>query len=70
MDIRRLTCVIIQKEGRFLVGTIMGSRDLRWSTDSYDAWRTRDIEQARKAARITGGTMMLFNPAVGQLRRL
>ena len=70
MDIRRLTCVIIQKEGRFLVGTIMGSRDLRWSTDSYDAWRTRDIEQARKAARITGGTMMLFNPAVGQLRKL
>ena len=70
MDIRRLTCVIIQKDGRFLVGTIMGSRDLRWSTDSYDAWRTRDIEQARKAARITGGTMMLFNPAVGQLRKL
>ena len=70
MDIRRLTCVIIQKDGRFLVGTIMGSRDLRWSTDSYDTWRTRDIEMARKAARITGGTMMLFNPAVGQLRRL
>lgn len=70
MDIRRLTCVIIQKDGRFLVGTIMGSRDLRWSTDSYDAWRTRDIEMARKAARITGGTMMLFNPAVGQLRKL
>ena len=70
MDIRRLTCVIIQKDGRFLVGTIMGSQDLRWSNDSYDAWRTRSVELARKAAWITGGTMMLFNPAVGQLRKL
>lgn len=70
MDIRKLTCLIIQKDGEYLVGTILGTRQLRWSGYAYEAWRTRDIEKARKAARITGGTMMLFNPAAGQLREM
>ena len=66
MDIRKLTCVIIKKNGEYLVGTILGTLQLRWSRYAYDAWRTRDIEKARKVARITGGTMVLFNPAVGE----
>ena len=70
MDIRLLTCVIIRKDGKYLVGTIMGTRELRWSDSAYDAWRTRSLEQAERAVKITGGTMMLFNPAVGQLRVL
>ena len=70
MDIRLLTCVIIRKNGKYLVGRILGSADLRWSDSPHDAWRTRNREAARQMARRTGGTMMLFNPAAGQLRVL
>lgn len=70
MDIRKLTCLVIRKDGKYLVGAILGTRELRWSDSCYDAWRTREMEKARKAARITGGTMMLFNPAAGQLREM
>lgn len=70
MDIRLLTCVIIRKNGKYLVGRILGTDDLRWSDSPHDAWRTRNREDARDMARIVGGTMMLFNPAAGQLRIL
>ena len=30
-DIRRQTCIIIRKNGEYLVGRILGSKDLRWS---------------------------------------
>lgn len=70
MDIRKLTCVIIQKDGQYLVGMIMWSKQIRWSGAAYDAWRTRDPEQARRIARRVGGTTMLFNPAAGQLRAM
>ena len=67
-DIRRATCVIIRRNHEYLVGTIMYSTDLRWSISPYDAWQTRDIEKARKIARVTGGTMMLWNPVVRQMK--
>lgn len=67
MDIRRETCIIIRKNGEYLVGTILYSTDLRWSTSPYDAWRTRDREKAARIARITGGVMILFNPIVKQM---
>lgn len=70
MDIRLLTCIIIRKNTKYLVGRVLGSSELRWSDSPHDAWRTRDRETARDMARIVGGTMMLFNPAVGQLRVL
>ena len=70
MDIRLLTCIIIRKNTKFLVGRVLGSSELRWSDSPHDAWRTRDKEAARDMARKTGGIMMLFNPAVGQLRVL
>ena len=70
MDIRLLTCIIIRKNGEYLVGRVLGSEDLRWSYSPHDAWRTRNKDDARDMARIVGGTMMLFNPAVGQLRIL
>ncbi len=66
MDIRRETCIIIRKNGEYLVGTILFSTDLRWSGSTYDAWRTRDRELAAKVARKTGGVMVLFNPIVNQ----
>ena len=67
-DIRRKTCLIIRRNGEYLVGTILYSADLRWSINRSDAWRTRDRERAREIARATGGTVMLFNPIIGRER--
>ena len=67
-DIRKKTCIIIRKNGEYLVGKILWSNDLRWSIYQTDAWRTRDMEKARAMARRTGGIMVLFNPIVNQKR--
>ena len=66
MDIRRETGIIIRKGNEYLVGTILFSTDLRWSTSAYDAWKTRDKTAAEKVARKVGGVMVLFNPVVNQ----
>lgn len=66
--IRRKTCIIIRRNGEYLVGSIMFSEELRWSRDRYDAWRTRDRELAEAVARETGGIMVLFNPIIGESR--
>ena len=68
MDARELTGIIIRKNGEYLVGTICYSTELRWSASPYDAWRTRDREQAALVARRTGGVMVLFNPIVGEAK--
>ena len=68
MDIRTKTCIIIRKNGEYLVGTIMYSTDLRWSISPYDAWRTRRKEDAERVARKVGGEMVLFNPIVNQMK--
>lgn len=68
VDIRTQTCIIIRKGGEYLVGTILYSRDLRWSHSTFDAWRTRDREAAQRVARITGGELVLFNPIIGKTR--
>ena len=62
--------MIIRRNGEYLVGRILYSTDLRWSWSPHDAWRTRDRETARRIARVTGGTVMLFNPIVRQMRVL
>ena len=69
-DIRKKTCLIIQRSGQYLVGRILYSTDLRWSGSPYDAWMTRNREQAERVARRTGGNVMLFNPVVKQIRVL
>lgn len=69
-DIRLKTCLIIRKNGRYLVGKILWSKDLRWSIYPGDAYRTRDREKAEELARRTGGIVMLFNPIVRQLKVL
>jgi len=69
-EIRKQTCIIIRKDGEYLVGTILYSRDLRWSYSYNDAWRTRDRDAARAVAGITGGEMMLFNPIIGKVREI
>lgn len=69
-DIRKKTCLIIRKNGEYLVARVSISRDLKWSNSPYDAWQTRDREQAEDLARKTGGIVMLFNPVVNQLKVL
>ena len=68
MDIRTKTCIIIRKDGEYLVGTILYSTDLRWSGSPYDAWRTRRKEDAKRVARKVDGEMVLFNPIVKQMK--
>ena len=67
-DIRRKTCIVIRKNGEYLVGYVIYTEELRWSTSPYDAWKTRDKEKAMDVARRTGGITVLFNPIVGQLK--
>lgn len=68
MDIRTKTCIIIRKNGEYLVGRILGTNDLRWSIYAHEAWRTRDRKKAEEVARKTGGIMILFNPIVNKQR--
>ena len=65
-NIRRKTCLIVRKNRQYLVGVSILGR-LNWSNSYYDAWRTRDRDAAARVARITGGTLMLFNPIAGQI---
>ena len=67
-ELRRQTCIIIRKNGEFLVGNVMGTSELRWSIYAFEAWRTRDREKARRVARITGGILVLFNPVTGRTK--
>lgn len=68
MDIRCKTCLIVQKNGRYLVGWNYVMNELNWSLNRYDAWRTRDREMAAIVAQKCGGTLMLFNPISGQIQ--
>lgn len=65
-EIQKQTCIVIRRNGEYLVGTIVFSTQLRWSKNLYDAWRTRDREKAERVARRTGGIMVLFNPVLHQ----
>ena len=69
MDIRRQTWLIIRKDNDFLVGRAIYSKELRWSSSPWEAWRTRIRANARSIAEKTGGEIMLFNPVAGQLRK-
>ena len=70
MDVRLATKLIVKRGNVFLVGRILGSRELRWSTSPYDAWSTRSKESAMKVAKKIGGDLWLFNPIAGQLRMM
>ena len=69
-DIRKKTCLIIRKNGEYLVGRVLWRTDLRWSKSPYDAWWTRNREKAEEYARRTGGIVILWNPVVKQMRVL
>lgn len=68
MNIRRRTVLIIRRGSEFLVGKILYSSEYRWSASPWDAWTTRDWEEADGIAHLTGGDLWLWNPIAGQLR--
>lgn len=69
-DVRKATRLIIRKNGEYMVGRILYSRELRWSTSPNDAWWTRDREKAEDMARKLGGIVVMYNPVVNQIRVL
>lgn len=68
MEIREATRLVIKRGNEYLVGLIIGGPELRWSLSAYDAWWTRNPEEAQMVAKKTGGDVWLFNPVAGQLR--
>ena len=70
MNIRLTTGLIIRKGPDFYVGKVMYGTELRWSWRPWDAWWTRNREDAEEIARITGGDLWLFNPVAGQLKEV
>lgn len=68
MDPRELTRIIIRRNGKYLVGTVLGTGILRWSDSPYDAWFTRRKDKAFIVADKVRGKRYLFNPLVGTLR--
>lgn len=66
-DIREYTRVIIRKNGEYLQGRSRMTESLVWSNSPWDAWWTRNAQDARNVARETGGTAMLFNPVIGKV---
>ena len=47
-DLRKATRLIIKKDGEYMVGRILYSRELRWSKSPYDAWWTKDKAKAEE----------------------
>ena len=69
-DLRAQTCLVIEKDGKYLAGyrTFLGT--VRWDDHLSYAWRTRDKEEALRVAEEFGGTVMLFNPIIWRTKKL
>ena len=67
-DIRKETCIIIRKNKQFLQGKEWITNRPLWTQYTWNAWRTRDKEQAKEMAKLTGGVMVLFNPVARQMK--
>jgi len=70
MDIRKLTGIIIEKNGMFLVGKCPVTGTLMWRDSPYDAWITRKRDKAILVADKVNGRRFLFNPASGERRMM
>lgn len=68
MDIRAETCIIIRKNKEYLQGTDCFTNGPLWTQYTWNAWRTRDKEEAEEVAKRTGGVMVLFNPIARQMK--
>lgn len=69
MDIRRKTYLIVEKDGLFLQ-CVDFTHSIRWTKSPWDAWKTRDRQQAAQICAKFGGEPMLFNSVAGQLAKL
>lgn len=69
VNIRSATGLIIEKDRKYLVACQIGTRRLIWSASPWDAWITREREDAKRVLAVTGGQLTLFNPIAGQIRR-
>lgn len=66
--INRKTVIIIRKNRLWLKGRDMLTREIEWTSSPYEAWKTKDEEQAAEVARRFGGIMVLFNPIINKKR--
>ena len=66
--LREKTQLIVKKDGEFLQ-CLDGNWQLRWTTSPYDAWATRDVDDAQMVADKVEGELWLFNPIVGSLKK-
>lgn len=70
VDIRLYTRAIVRKNNEYLQCKSGMFGGLVWCQSPYQAWWTRNADDARNVARVTGGTAMLFNPIVGKVKVL
>lgn len=59
--------LIVCKGNEYLVGMAQFGNKLRWSWSRWDAWRTRNIRDARSVAGKVGGELAAFNPITGEM---
>ena len=67
-ELRKQTCLVIEKDGKYLAGYGQVIRMIHWDDHLTNAWKTRDTKEAMDAADKYGGRLMLFNPIVWQIR--
>lgn len=68
-DLRLATVLIVKRNGQYLQGRQMITGILLWSVSPWDAWSTRNREDAERVAHAINGELTLFNPIVGQIRK-
>lgn len=69
-DIRLHTYLIIRRNGEYVGGRILGSKEIRWTIYAHEAAKTRNRQIAEIAARRVGGILMLYNDITGEARPL
>ena len=67
VDIRCYTRVVIEKDGQYLFCVSEITREPEWRHSPWDAWYTRDADEARTVARVLSAVPVLFNPVVGKV---
>ena len=70
MDIRRMTCLVVKKGNEFVVCRQAGTGIIKFTTSPWEAWSTRIRANARSVAEKIDGEVFLFNPIVGQIRKM
>ena len=69
-DIREKTVLVVKKNGYWLSRREMLTGQIIWDQHLSSAWTTRDRKKAEEVARITGGTVYLFNQIIWRTKVL